>query len=83
MLQGTFRIASWRGTRVAVKTLEEEVFADEDKVWVALTLLPKFETKSSAFLLIKVDDLSEKHSGMSLLYFRRFVTQMLSNFWVL
>ncbi|KAH9706295.1 Integrin-linked protein kinase family [Citrus sinensis] len=31
--KGTFRIASWRGTQVAVKTLGEEVFTDEDKVW--------------------------------------------------
>ncbi|CAK9152660.1 unnamed protein product [Ilex paraguariensis] len=30
--KGTFRIASWRGTRVAVKRLGEEVFIDEDKV---------------------------------------------------
>ncbi|KAH9706296.1 Integrin-linked protein kinase family [Citrus sinensis] len=30
--KGTFRIASWRGTQVAVKTLGEEVFTDEDKV---------------------------------------------------
>nr|XP_048328297.1 integrin-linked protein kinase 1 isoform X4 [Ziziphus jujuba var. spinosa] len=29
---GTFRIASWRGIQVAVKTLEEELFTDEDKV---------------------------------------------------
>lgn len=36
--QGTFRIASWRGIQVAVKTLGEEVFTDEDKVWVGLTL---------------------------------------------
>ncbi|XVF60808.1 hypothetical protein PTKIN_Ptkin08bG0077700 [Pterospermum kingtungense] len=30
--KGTFRVASWRGTKVAVKTLGEEVFTDEDKV---------------------------------------------------
>ncbi|GMN54876.1 hypothetical protein TIFTF001_023999 [Ficus carica] len=30
--KGTFRIASWRGIQVAVKTLGEEVFTDEDKV---------------------------------------------------
>nr|XP_048328298.1 integrin-linked protein kinase 1 isoform X5 [Ziziphus jujuba var. spinosa] len=30
--KGTFRIASWRGIQVAVKTLEEELFTDEDKV---------------------------------------------------
>ncbi|KAI4308065.1 hypothetical protein L6164_031180 [Bauhinia variegata] len=30
--KGTFRIASWRGIQVAVKTLGEEVFADDDKV---------------------------------------------------
>lgn len=30
--KGTFCIASWRGTKVAVKTLEEEVFTDEEKV---------------------------------------------------
>ncbi|GKV48528.1 hypothetical protein SLEP1_g55338 [Rubroshorea leprosula] len=30
--KGTFRIASWRGTKVAVKTLGEEVFTDEEKV---------------------------------------------------
>ncbi|EOX92973.1 PREDICTED: serine/threonine-protein kinase STY8 isoform X2 [Theobroma cacao] len=29
---GTFRVASWRGIKVAVKTLGEEVFTDEDKV---------------------------------------------------
>ncbi|XP_022741517.1 serine/threonine-protein kinase STY8-like [Durio zibethinus] len=28
----TFRVASWRGVKVAVKTLGEEVFTDEDKV---------------------------------------------------
>lgn len=33
--QGTFCIASWRGTEVAVKTLGKEVFTDEDKVWVS------------------------------------------------
>uniref|UniRef100_A0A2P2L8K3 Serine/threonine-protein kinase HT1 isoform X1 n=1 Tax=Rhizophora mucronata TaxID=61149 RepID=A0A2P2L8K3_RHIMU len=31
-LQGTFRIAKWRGIQVAVKTLEEELFTDEYKV---------------------------------------------------
>lgn len=36
--QGTFRIASWRGTQVAVKRLGEEVITDEDKVWVDLGL---------------------------------------------
>ncbi|XP_057726007.1 integrin-linked protein kinase 1 [Arachis stenosperma] len=30
--KGTFRIALWRGIKVAVKTLEEEVFTDDDKV---------------------------------------------------
>ncbi|WRX08365.1 Serine-threonine/tyrosine-protein kinase [Theobroma cacao] len=30
--KGTFRVASWRGIKVAVKTLGEEVFTDEDKV---------------------------------------------------
>ncbi|XP_023533995.1 integrin-linked protein kinase 1 isoform X1 [Cucurbita pepo subsp. pepo] len=30
--KGTFCIASWRGIEVAVKTLGEEVFTDEDKV---------------------------------------------------
>ncbi|XP_002520399.2 integrin-linked protein kinase 1 isoform X1 [Ricinus communis] len=30
--KGTFRSASWRGIQVAVKTLGEEVFTDEDKV---------------------------------------------------
>ncbi|KAJ4729067.1 putative Protein kinase [Melia azedarach] len=30
--KGTFRIASWRGIQVAVKTLGEEVFTDENKV---------------------------------------------------
>ncbi|KAF3444952.1 hypothetical protein FNV43_RR14645 [Rhamnella rubrinervis] len=30
--KGTFRIASWRGIQVAVKTLGEEVFTDDDKV---------------------------------------------------
>ncbi|KDP42670.1 hypothetical protein JCGZ_00174 [Jatropha curcas] len=30
--KGTFRIASWRGIQVAVKTLGEEVLTDEDKV---------------------------------------------------
>ncbi|KAK7853605.1 hypothetical protein CFP56_035492 [Quercus suber] len=28
---GTFRIASWHGIQVAVKTLGEEVFSDDDK----------------------------------------------------
>ncbi|XP_038722134.1 integrin-linked protein kinase 1-like isoform X2 [Tripterygium wilfordii] len=31
-LLGTFQIASWRGTQVAVKKLEEDVFSNEDKV---------------------------------------------------
>ncbi|XP_047180701.1 integrin-linked protein kinase 1-like isoform X2 [Vigna umbellata] len=42
--KGTFRIALWRGTQVAVKTLGEEVFADDDKVKAfhdELTLLEK------------------------------------------
>ncbi|KAJ4845000.1 hypothetical protein Tsubulata_029240 [Turnera subulata] len=30
--KGTFRIAMWRGIQVAVKTLGEELFTDEDKV---------------------------------------------------
>ncbi|PQQ07515.1 serine/threonine-protein kinase HT1 [Prunus yedoensis var. nudiflora] len=30
--KGTYRIASWRGIQVAVKTLGEKVFSDEDKV---------------------------------------------------
>ncbi|MED6136056.1 hypothetical protein PIB30_052361 [Stylosanthes scabra] len=30
--KGTFRIALWRGIQVAVKTLEEDVFTDDDKV---------------------------------------------------
>nr|KJB75470.1 hypothetical protein B456_012G042800 [Gossypium raimondii] len=30
--KGTFRVASWRGIKVAVKTLGEEVFTDEEKV---------------------------------------------------
>lgn len=34
ILQGTFRIATWRGIQVAVKTLGDEVFANEEKVWV-------------------------------------------------
>ena len=41
---GTFRIALWRGIQVAVKTLGEEVFTDDDKVKAfhdELTLLQK------------------------------------------
>ncbi|KAL5989826.1 hypothetical protein ACLOJK_010721 [Asimina triloba] len=30
--KGTYRVATWRGTQVAVKTLGENVFADDDKV---------------------------------------------------
>ncbi|XP_058095449.1 integrin-linked protein kinase 1-like isoform X1 [Magnolia sinica] len=30
--KGTYRIATWQGTQVAVKTLAEDVFSDEDKV---------------------------------------------------
>nr|KJB75469.1 hypothetical protein B456_012G042800 [Gossypium raimondii] len=40
--KGTFRVASWRGIKVAVKTLGEEVFTDEEKVWVCLTLFVIF-----------------------------------------
>ncbi|KAF5736279.1 Dual specificity protein kinase splA [Tripterygium wilfordii] len=32
LTKGTFQIASWRGTQVAVKKLEEDVFSNEDKV---------------------------------------------------
>lgn len=32
LTKGTFRIASWRGTQVAVKTLREELLTDDDKV---------------------------------------------------
>ncbi|XP_031384250.1 integrin-linked protein kinase 1 isoform X2 [Punica granatum] len=42
--KGTFRSASWRGIRVAVKTLGEELFTDEDKIKAfrdELTLLQK------------------------------------------
>ncbi|KAG5081638.1 hypothetical protein AAZX31_02G271100 [Glycine max] len=42
--KGTFRIALWRGTQVAVKTLGEELFTDDDKVKAfhdELTLLEK------------------------------------------
>lgn len=30
--QGTFRMATWRGIQVAVKTLSEELLTKEDKV---------------------------------------------------
>ncbi|MBA0781289.1 hypothetical protein Gotri_002227 [Gossypium trilobum] len=40
--KGTFRVASWRGIKVAVKTLGEEVFTDEEKVWVCLKLFVIF-----------------------------------------
>lgn len=30
--QGTYRIASWRGIEVAVKTLADDVVMDEEKV---------------------------------------------------
>ncbi|KAJ0051313.1 hypothetical protein Pint_01453 [Pistacia integerrima] len=36
--KGTFRMASWRGIQIAVKTLGEEVLTDENKVWVGLGL---------------------------------------------
>ncbi|KAH1092828.1 hypothetical protein GLYMA_14G026700v4 [Glycine max] len=42
--KGTFRIALWRGIQVAVKTLGEELFTDDDKVKAfhyELTLLEK------------------------------------------
>ncbi|XP_010524090.1 PREDICTED: serine/threonine-protein kinase STY8-like isoform X3 [Tarenaya hassleriana] len=42
--KGTFRLASWRGIKVAVKTFGEELFTDEDKVKAfrdELTLLQK------------------------------------------
>lgn len=32
MFQGTFRVAMWRGTQVAVKRLGDEVLGDEEKV---------------------------------------------------
>ncbi|KAF3329287.1 protein IQ-DOMAIN 1-like protein [Carex littledalei] len=31
--QGTFRRATWRGTQVAVKQLDDDLIIDEDKVW--------------------------------------------------
>lgn len=31
-LQGTFTIALWRGTKVAVKKLGDELFTNKDKV---------------------------------------------------
>lgn len=31
-IQGTFRMASWRGIDVAVKTLGDDVLLDEEKV---------------------------------------------------
>ncbi|KAG7034671.1 Potassium channel KOR1 [Cucurbita argyrosperma subsp. argyrosperma] len=37
--KGTFRKASWRGTEVAVKELGEDLFTDEDKVWVLRSTL--------------------------------------------
>lgn len=37
--QGTFRIAWWRGTEVAVKKLGDEVVVHEDKVWVVHELI--------------------------------------------
>ena len=36
--QGTFRSASWRGIQVAVKLLGEELFTDEEKMWVGRML---------------------------------------------
>ncbi|KAF5752791.1 Dual specificity protein kinase splA [Tripterygium wilfordii] len=32
LTKGTFQIASWRGTQVAVKKLQEDVFSNDDKV---------------------------------------------------
>ncbi|MFS7987794.1 hypothetical protein Hanom_Chr11g01027071 [Helianthus anomalus] len=32
--KGTFTIASWRGTKVAVRKLGDELFTDKEKVWV-------------------------------------------------
>ena len=36
--QGTFCSASWRGIQVAVKLLGEELFTDEEKMWVGRML---------------------------------------------
>lgn len=40
--QGTFRTAMWRGIQVAVKKLGEDVFTDEDTVWVGYAVLLVF-----------------------------------------
>ncbi|GMP67723.1 hypothetical protein CsSME_00027609 [Camellia sinensis var. sinensis] len=48
--KGTFRMASWRGIRVAVKLLGEELFTDEDKVWVAVLPFMAFSCFASYHL---------------------------------
>lgn len=94
VLQGTFCIASWRGIQVAVKKLGEEFFVDEEKVWVVYMWqinISVVDSTSSFFVLVISDSVyfyawvlfSVQRSGMSLLYFRKYGTQMLSNFLVL
>ncbi|KAG4964411.1 hypothetical protein JHK85_039386 [Glycine max] len=58
--KGTFRIALWRGIQVAVKTLGEELFTDDDKVWVGLLMqsvvsfmsITQLDIQFSIFILI-------------------------------
>lgn len=94
VLQGTFCIASWRGIQVAVKKLGEEFFIDEEKVWVGymwqinfllliLCLLSLYLWPLILFIYWVSCWFSERHSGMSLLYFKRYATQMSSSFLVL
>ncbi|XP_047271423.1 integrin-linked protein kinase 1 isoform X2 [Capsicum annuum] len=47
--KGTFCVALWRGTKVAVKKLGEELFTDDDKVWVGHRLSMMFELELSSF----------------------------------
>lgn len=76
--QGTFRIASWRGTQVAVKRLGEEVITDEDKVWVAHGLEIFFFVLSHILMSFKEVGFSftGEPSGMSLHCFKRYDIQM-------
>ncbi|RZC67513.1 hypothetical protein C5167_011216 [Papaver somniferum] len=57
--KGTFRIASWRGIQVAVKELQEDFMADEEKVWVGHIFLMDYELY---FLLLVVSLLNHSSS---------------------
>lgn len=62
--QGTFCRASWRGIQVAVKLLGEELFTDEDKMWVGcMPFMAYFMFVFLPFVVVHTCDLNVVLTG--------------------